>query len=741
MRNVRALFIVVVLGIVMLSPAAGNSPAQAQRPERQSRLPKTPLSQEILDMLANEISGQMIFNNEVRLCGAPWLRSEKELKEGFYESETLAGIARSYGIADVRIERFPRDGEFEYAVKGEFWTLKPQKRLIARLEADAAMIAGVPPELDISSGLVYIPPLTGPQIKEWTEGVPRENCKGKIALMWSHANQNTAKALDAAGIAGVISFSSRERYFDPDQVVYSRGSYRDLENLKFGLTVSWRQWSELLEDVESGREVEVRAVARTERYPDRFENVLCSIPGTEPGKRGVIFTAHLFEGFTKRGANDDMSGVVVQLEIARALTKLIAEGALPKPRRTITFLWPPEISGTYEQIRRTPDLIAGKSININMDMVGEWLRKNNAVFTMSECPNHLPSYLDGLADSVMNYVWRTNDIVYLPDSPRGRPGGQYLPLPLREKNGSLDAFRYFTHAATGGSDHICFNNPSVAIPGIEFFTWPDQWYHADTDTPDKSDPTQMKRVAFIGAAAAWAVADCNDEVLAGLLEAVSAFGYARVGKRELPRALQMIADAGAEDLQRALDRAINLSGFAADREGRAVKSVEEIYSGSRKAREILALYAKQWDLYKVAIARQVTESAAFRAAQLGVTAPMPSPLPAEEQRVASVTPSLQSDVKLKEFSLEGSDRYKKYVEANPQALKELKITAAQSRAVLNFIDGRRTLPVIRRSAEAETGTDIDFREFLRFIDFLKAVDWIVLGDGAGKEVLPAVPPV
>jgi hypothetical protein len=55
------------------------------------------------------------------------------------------------------------------------------------------------------------------------------------------------------------------------------------------------------------------------------------------------------------------------------------------------------------------------------------------------------------ADSILNYVWRTNDIVYLNDSPRGRMEGQYFPLPVWEKSGSKDAFRYFTHMATGGS--------------------------------------------------------------------------------------------------------------------------------------------------------------------------------------------------------------------------------------------------------------------------------------------------
>ena len=43
---------------------------------------KTPLSQEVLTILTNEISGQFIFNNEVLLAGAPWLREKNEFAEG-----------------------------------------------------------------------------------------------------------------------------------------------------------------------------------------------------------------------------------------------------------------------------------------------------------------------------------------------------------------------------------------------------------------------------------------------------------------------------------------------------------------------------------------------------------------------------------------------------------------------------------------------------------------------------------
>jgi len=699
-------------------------PQQPPRGERPNVLPRTPLPQSILDLLANEISGQIIFNNEVKLAGAPWLREEREFKEGFYESETIAALARSYGVTDVRIDRFPRENPFDYPVAAEFWTVEPEKRLIARLEADPALVAGAPPELDLTAGLVYVPPLGAEETKAWTEAGPRQGISGKIALMWSQPRADESKALDAAGVAGVISFSSRERYFDPDQVVYGRGSFAGLKSLRFGFNVSWRQWSELLEDVEAGRGVTVRATARVEKKADRFENVVCEIPGTEPGGKGVIFSAHLFEGYVKRGANDNMSGCVVQLEILRALTELIREGALPRPRRTIVFLWPQEISGTFEQIKRTEGFAGRFSININMDMVGEGLRRNNAVMTMSECPNHLPSYLDGLAGAVLNYVWRTNDIVYLNDSPRGRPGGQYLPRPLREKNGSLDAFRYFVHEATGGSDHVCFNNPSVGIPGIELFTWPDQWYHADADTPDKSDPTQMKRVAFIGAATAWAAANCDDEVLPALLEAVSAFGYARVGERELGRAMKIVGEATAADLGKAMNQALNLANFAVTREKGAVESVREIYSGSDEARAAVSAHARQWEIYGASLDRGIREYAVSRAAALGTKAPAVRALGAGERRAGAAVPALAPDVKGREFSLEGSERHRAYVKDHPEAVKEMALSGAQRRSILNFIDGRRTLAVIRRSAEAETGTEIGFQDLARYIDFLKAAGWV-----------------
>ncbi len=429
--------------------------------------------------------------------------------------------------------------------------------------------------------------------------------------------------------------------------------------------------------------------------------------------------------FLFRGVNDNMSGCVIQLEILRALTKLIANGVLPQPRRTIYFIWPNEISGTYEFIKQNSQLVDNWSVNINMDMVGESLRKNNSWFTMSECPNYLPSYLDGLAKSIMNYVWRTNDIVYLRDVPRGRPGGQYFPIPMMEKNGTIDAFRFFIHIATGGSDHICFNNSSVAVPGIEFFAWPDQWYHADTDTPDKSDPTQMKRVAFIGAACAYAAAYCTDEVLPGLLDAATEFGYQRIAEREHVKALHYVGDATKENLDVQTHKALNLAQFGMEREIDVIRSIEDIFTGSPSANALLSNRIKQWEFYAGSVKSQILKYAALRANQLGASIPKEAKKRNLEKKYDKVFPAIHSDVKNQKFSLTSDEKYKEYTAASPKAIEDLKLSRTQTRALLNYVNGRRSITKIRDCIAAETESDVSLENVAAYLEILKLINWVV----------------
>jgi len=716
-------------GAPPVKPAAGAASPQGQpgsRAPRPSQPILAPLPQDLLTLLANEVSGQMAFNNLMKLAGAPWVRTADELKGAMSETGILHGLVRAYGIDTVEILTYPPavpNATFDYPLDGELWTLEPEKRLLARIGADAALVSRGSKTCDLTGELIYVPALTPDEAKKIRDAGPQPAYQGKLALVWSLTPDLTS-ALDAAGVVGIITFSAQDRYLDPDQVIYSGVSIDQAKNIKIGLAVSWRQWSELLEDVEANRKVVVRASARVEKFPDRFEMIHAWIPGSEPDKKGVIFTSHLYEGYLKRGANDSMGGVATQLEILRALDKLIKTGALPKPRRTLHFLWPNEISGTNEFIKHTPGLTEKLSININMDMVGEALRKNNSLFTMSECPDHLPSFYDGLAASVLNYVWRTNDIVYLNDGPRSRYRGQNFPVPMWEKNGSRDAFRYFIHKATGGSDHVCFTVPAVAVPAIEFFTWPDQWYHTDTDTPDKADPTQMKRVAFIGAATGWASASPDDAWIPALADAASQFGYKRVAERDLPRAFAKLDGASAGTLAAETAKALAVVRFAVRRESGAIRSIDDISTGSPAARAATAARLKQWELYGAGLRSQVLGYAAVRAKALGAATPGEPKIKidAADRRVPAIAPA----VKGKELQLLRYAPYQKYMKEHPDAMKGIQFPAQATAMLLSYVNGRSTIAEVAADAGAAIDADIPLPAARAYLELLAAAGYVVL---------------
>jgi aminopeptidase YwaD len=690
----------------------------------QSNALETPLKQEILDILSNEISGQVIYNNMVAVSGAPWLRDEAEFTDTFYESAKMYELVKSYGIETVRLDRSGSDREFDYAVEAELWITKPRRKLIARLDADAALVARGSQSVDFSGELIYIPPVDDKGLSEILDPLNRDKYKGKVALMWSHARGELATVLDSVGVRAIISFSSRDRYFDPNMVVYSSGSYSTGKNLKAGYTISWRQWSELLEDIEFGEQLTIGCLTLIEKKQDKFEAVFSWIPGTEPEKPGIIFTAHLFEGYTKRGANDNTGGCVVQLEILRSLSSLIKEGVIQQPRRNIYFLWPNEISGTYKFISENPDIISNTCININMDMVSEGLRKNNSWLTMGESPAQLSSFYDGLANSVLNYVWRSNDIVYLSDSPRGRRGGQYFPKPMLEKNGSVDAFRYYMHEATGGSDHLCFNNSAVAVPGIEFFTWPDYWYHADTDTPDKGDPTQMKRIAFVGAATAYAAANCTDEVLPGLIQASSDFGYKRFAERGLSRSIALINSSTKVSLKSNSLKATKLVEISATREIAAIESIREISTSSPGSVTMLDNSVQQWNDYRSSMVDYIVDASQMRAEELGVSVSGKIVNTKLKRSMESLVPKFSEDIMYKIFSPSSYQPFVEFIEANPKSPGVAIANSRDARTLLAYISGEITMADIIDYAVVFSGKEYGEKEVFDYFELLKKVGYL-----------------
>ena len=211
----------------------------------------------------------------------------------------------------------------------------------------------------------------------------------------------------------------------------------------------------------------------------------------------------------------------------------------------------------------------------------------------------------------------------------------------------------------------------------------------------------------------------------GLIDATSTFGYSRIAERELPRALGYVENATEEELADAMTRALNLVDFAVTREIEAIDSIRDIYSGSVEARTAVDHRIRQWELYRTGLTDMVTGFAGVRADLLKVRAPRVARPGRIEQEYSTIIPALHPNVAAKEFSLNSFGPYQEYLEANPDALREIDFGSnAAARFVLNYVNGERSITLIRDCVAAETGEDISLEAVIEYLELLKEVGWV-----------------
>ncbi len=126
-----------------------------------------------------------------------------------------------------------------------------------------------------------------------------------------------------------------------------------------------------------------------------------TIDGASDAQSQIAFSCHL--DHQRPGANDNASGCVTILEAARTLQKLIADGKLARPARTLRFIWPPEIEGTTTLLNARPDLARHIKAAIHMDMVGGGL-DTKSVFHVTRGPMSLPSFVHDVAWSFASWI-------------------------------------------------------------------------------------------------------------------------------------------------------------------------------------------------------------------------------------------------------------------------------------------------------------------------------------------------
>jgi len=456
--------------------------------------------------LAQELSGETAKRN---LEGLTRFHRQRG-SQGFHSAaELVAEHARAYGLSEVAILQFPADGKIYYGTQrsrppwdaefAELWEMKdgaPSLKM-ASYDAEPVVLAEDSESADVTADLVDV----GDGTKE--SDYAGKDVKGKIVLAAAQPGAMQDLAVGKFGAAGIVSYAQNQKTAwsgDDDNLIRWGHLESFSPNRTFGFMVSLktaRSWRELLA---KGEQIKLHAVVKAGQHPGFTELVTAIIPGADPKlkQEEIAFSCHL--DHQRPGANDNASGCVTILEVARTLQKLVNEGKLARPARTIRFIWPPEIEGTLTLLNAKPEFAQRIKAVVHMDMVGGG-PVTKTVFHVTRGPMSLPSFVHDVAWAFGEFV---NEQSY--NFAAGLPAA----YPLVAPEGGKEALLAQDTAYTMGSDHDVYQDSSFKIPAIYLNDWPDRYIHTNFDTAANIDPTKLKRAAFIGAASGYFLAQMTD---------------------------------------------------------------------------------------------------------------------------------------------------------------------------------------------------------------------------------------
>jgi aminopeptidase YwaD len=456
--------------LLILIAALGSAVVVAQSPVDRCLVPAN-----IRDAILNETSGEEAYQH-VQILAVNRDRQAEEYTNAYFETTYIEKMARQYGLSEVQVDFFPTRDQWD-AEEADLWLIQPEKKKLASLNMIPTALARGSMNADVEAEVVYI----GPGREADYEG---KDVKGKIVLGSGNVSQAFSSGMQRGAVGalgtGSAGVSAKSAGYTLDQLGWSSVSARP-ETGGFGFVLTLRQFYELRDYLERGQKVVMRAHVRTQTYPTRMNVVSASIPGTDPNAGEFINVSHAFETIATPGANDNCTGVATILEVGRTLARLIRDGNLPQPKRTIRFVWGPEISGTTAFMNKHPELQGKLLAAMNFDMTGANLKLTDSYLRMKMTPDSLPSYLNDLMASMLRFVDQTE---------------------IRTQQGDNGPFNYRlcpVATITSGSDHSVFNNGG--IPAMQFNHWPDNFYHSSHDRIIYVDPTELKRNAFMAAAA------------------------------------------------------------------------------------------------------------------------------------------------------------------------------------------------------------------------------------------------
>jgi hypothetical protein len=539
-----------LLLVMMATVAWAQNPAQPAGGRGNTRTPALagPASA-LLGLLRNDVAPEQAMR-DVRTI---WETDRWFTFPKFEETaKNVAEIMRRAGLEEVEIGTPPADG----VTQGGFWTMplawdvrvgtleiiEPQVPAGARVLADYQK---VPTSLGMWSG----PTPPGGVITEVvlaTGSLQNVDVSGKLVL-----GQGASKtALAKARALGVISETTENR-----ELIDERGWVNSFGDNGWSFTkgsaplVSFSitpRGSQLLRELLKRGPVKVRANVDSRYYAGVYPYVTGVIRGTDgPNAEEVLSLGHLFE----QGAHDNATGVASIIGAAETLNRLINDGRLPRPRRTIRVLGMGECYGTMYYLEQNKDRVKRTIAAMCIDSPAGLQSLAGTEHTWILNPHSAKSYVDALALRLAEEYYASV----------GRPWMS------TEHRSSTDNY---------------LGDPSIGIPTV----MPHGGYgvlahHNSYDTPATVDPKSLRDLIVMNAAYTYFIASAGPAEKRWMAELALTRGYSQVAAAAEKLLDQIALARDRESLGRLLHQGRERIDYALDRESQAVRSAWDLSEG------------------------------------------------------------------------------------------------------------------------------------------------------------------
>ncbi|MGA2355371.1 MAG: M28 family peptidase [Terriglobales bacterium] len=449
--------------------------------------------------------------------------------------------AKEYGLQDAHAEQFPIDGKIHYGLMRSYmawhvesaslWEVEPEHTLLGDWATEPIRLADYSHTADVDASLVDVG--AGMSAADYAG----KDVRGKIVLADGVLATVQRLAVMEHGAAGIVSDMPNQTtaWSGLDTTVVRWGHLDALLPNGFAFMVSRGTATALRTQLAAGHKVMLSARVKAEVTPGHWTVVTATIPGTDPRGGEVVYSCHL--DHQRPGANDNGSGCVTIMESARVLNRLIASGKLPRPARTLRFIWGPEVEGTMAFLSAHPDIRKSLRANVHMDMVGGDPYKNKSILHVTETPWSLPSFVTDVGELFAETI-RDGATVYAED------GSHAEAAVVEDRNGAPGTRNEFLADRTPyseGSDHDDYDSSTIAVPSLYLRDWPDIYIHTDHDTLAQIDPTKLRRVALLGAASGYAYAAADGAKAASWLPFFAARAQGRLAEG-FERAQSLVQD-------------------------------------------------------------------------------------------------------------------------------------------------------------------------------------------------------